>query len=217
MGLLLFTHTLQSSIFNRVVLPTSGEALCLDGTPGVYYVSEGLGDNKNKFVLYFEGGGWCGATTLASTLESCYIRSQGDLGSSKNYPASYNLAGSGLLSGEKANNPAFYDWTRVYFKYCDGSGHQGTRSNPVRYKDKDLYFRGQNVTVDQLRGLNATHKIFTEGTDIIVSGGSAGGLAAFLWTNYIAENAKGRVVSLPDSGIFLDAVNTRSSLPSYRI
>lgn len=81
---------------------------------------------------------------------------------------------------------------------------------------KNLYFRGQNVTIGQLKGVNATHKLFTDATDIMVTGGSAGGLAAFLWTNYIVENAKGKVVSVPDSGIFLDAMNIRAGSPVYR-
>jgi hypothetical protein len=46
--------------------------LCLDGTPGAYYIQEGVGDNKNKFILYFEGGGWCGGITMSNTLQSCY-------------------------------------------------------------------------------------------------------------------------------------------------
>lgn len=40
-------------------------ALCLDGSPGAYYISKG---DPNKVILYFEGGGWCGAGDLASTL-----------------------------------------------------------------------------------------------------------------------------------------------------
>jgi len=34
--------------------------------------------------------------------------------------------GQGLLSDEAGNY--FKSWTKVYLKYCDGSGHQGTRT-----------------------------------------------------------------------------------------
>lgn len=41
--------------------------------------------------------------------------------------------------------------------------------------------------------------------NIIVTGQSAGGLAVYIWTNYVRENAKGKNVwSVPDSGIFLN-------------
>ena len=213
---LLVVFTMQASVLNRVLLDAKGDALCLDGTPGAYYIGEGSGANKTKFIVYFEGGGWCGGTTLANTVESCYSRSDGALGSSKSYSSTMDVTNFGILSGDAEHNPGFWDWTRVYLKYCDGSGHQGTRSSPLNYKGRDLYFRGQNITIGQLASLDSTHKIFTEATDIIVSGGSAGGLAAFLWTNYVADKAKGKVLSVPDSGIFLDAANTRTQTHVYR-
>ena len=50
-----------------------------------------------------------------------------------------------------------------------------------------------------------------------MSGGSAGGLAAFLWGNYVQEKAKNaKVWTAPDSGIFLDAKNVQSKQYSYR-
>jgi hypothetical protein len=198
------------------VLLTDPDAKCLDGTPGAYYVAEGTGANKSKFVFYFEGGGWCGSSNLTTTLESCYQRSLGDLGSSKNYPKSYNLAGWGLLAGESAVNHLYYDWTRVYVKYCTGTGHQGTKTAPVSYKGVNLYFRGHNVTIAILNGLQASHGIFNEGTEILVSGCSAGGLAAYTWTNYIYSRSKGTVRAAPDSGMFLDSMNVALKAYEYR-
>lgn len=40
--------------------------------------------------------------------------------------------GDGILSTNQLNS--FSDFTKVIFKYCDGSGHQGTRSTPIKYK-----------------------------------------------------------------------------------
>ena len=34
--------------------------------------------------------------------------------------------GIGFLSDEQGNS--FKNWTKVYLKYCDGSGHQGSKS-----------------------------------------------------------------------------------------
>lgn len=84
----------QAAHYDKVVLQDK-DALCLDGTPGVYFLSKGK--SPTKFILYFEGGGWCGSHDLASTTESCYQRSKGDLGSSKNYPATTSI-GDGILS-----------------------------------------------------------------------------------------------------------------------
>ena len=47
--------------------------------------------------------------------------------------------------------------------------------------------------------------LFKNAQEIVVTGQSAGGLATFLWTEYITDRARGKKVwSMPDSGIFLD-------------
>lgn len=39
--------------------------------------------------------------------------------------------------------------TKIFLKYCDGSGHQGSKTNGIAYKDTILYFRGHNITIAQ--------------------------------------------------------------------
>jgi acetyl esterase/lipase len=53
--------------------------------------------------------------------------------------------------------------------------------------------------------LESQEGLFSKAANIIVTGGSAGGLAAFLWADYIKSKASTpNVFSVPDSGIFLD-------------
>jgi hypothetical protein len=89
----------QAALFHKVLLKNP-DALCLDGSPGAYYISKGT--SPEKIIVYFEGGGWCGAKDLATTLESCYQRSKGGLGSSKNYSDTVSFS-EGFLSNN-ANN-----------------------------------------------------------------------------------------------------------------
>lgn len=56
-----------------------------------------------------------------------------------------------MLSNNLKNS--FRDYTKVHIKYCDGSGHQGTKSSPIPYKDTTLYFRGNNLTISKLEHL----------------------------------------------------------------
>ena len=53
----------------------------------------------------------------------------------------------------------------------------------------------------------------------MLSGGSAGGLATYHWTNHVQKQIKSptKFWSSPDSGIFLDVVNVRSHQPNFRI
>lgn len=77
----------SSHILNKVLVDENPDALCLDGTKAAYYVKEG---DKNRFLLNFEGGGWCGSPNgLNYTIEDCYQRSKGGLGSSNSYPSSF--------------------------------------------------------------------------------------------------------------------------------
>jgi hypothetical protein len=43
-------------------------------------------------------------------------------------------------------NPNYYDWTKIFIKYCDGTINQGSLQHPILYKGKYLYFRGINNT-----------------------------------------------------------------------
>jgi hypothetical protein len=53
------------AIFDLVKLD-SGSALCLDGSPGSYYISRD-GDPK-KILIEFLGGAWCQGKDLSETL-----------------------------------------------------------------------------------------------------------------------------------------------------
>ena len=87
----------------------------------------------------------------------------------------------GILSDVEQNY--FKDWTIAHLKYCDGTGHQGYKKDPIAYKGLKLNFRGHNVTQAQLNSIDQSQQLFKIATEIVITGQSAGGLAAFLWTN----------------------------------
>lgn len=63
---LLFTSSL--GIYTLVKHPIETGARCLDGSEAALYYNIGKGDNKNKFMLYWDSGGLCADKTLADTL-----------------------------------------------------------------------------------------------------------------------------------------------------
>jgi hypothetical protein len=89
-----------------------------------------------------------------------------------------------MRSTQQFENPVFYDWTKIIIPYCDGGVFSGTKDEPISYKDKLLHFRGYNNTMEYLRYLDSEYD-FYNGDTIVVSGGSAGGIAVFLHSNYI--------------------------------
>jgi hypothetical protein len=111
--------------FNKILVDDR-DAFCLDGTKPAYYVHQG---DKNKFILSFEGGGWCGSHLgLEQTVEDCFQRSKTALGSSATYPATMAQY-EGILSDSQQN--PLRDWTIIHMKYCDGTGHQGFKKDPI--------------------------------------------------------------------------------------
>lgn len=179
--LILLINLALSGNFTFVKHPLTSEARCLDGTQAGFYYEQGT--QTDKFVIYFQGGGLCLGDTLAATIASCDSRASTYLGSSSTYPDSRSFDTFGMISSLPTN--PFHTWTRVYFPYCDGSVHQGSKTDTVlSLTGKNLYFRGAKNTLANFEYLNTNFKLFAA-KKIIVVGTSAGGLAATIWSNYI--------------------------------
>jgi enterochelin esterase-like enzyme len=79
----------------------------------------------------------------------------------------------------------------------------------LNYKGKDLYFRGDKIVKKNLEWLNSKYNLFNDAKEVIVTGGSAGGIATFLWGNYIKSLIKTTNYKIViDSGVFLNHENS---------
>lgn len=184
--------------FERIILNDahSQKALCLDGTPAVYYLRKAR-DQDKRWMLFFPGGAWC------SSKESCFARSQTYLGSSKFYPSMLGKP-AGILSSNRSNNPYFYDLNVLYLQYCDGSSFMGDLEKPLVYRNRYLYSRGftiLNAFLDEI-----IPKYLSKARDVVIVGISAGGLGvmanADLISSRIPKAIKVHFVS--DGGLFVD-------------
>ena len=197
------TSNITSSV-NLVRLPHAVKlgAVCLDGSQPAYYFRKGHGKGSTKWLVHFFGGAWCFDEV------SCVQRSKTILGSTKHLPA-YPPKLQGILSGDYKVNPDFYNWNAVLLCYCDGASFTGYLSQPISVDGRNVYFRGKKIL----------HVIMNElllgelknADKVLLSGTSAGALAAMMNADYIRErlpkSADVRVFA--DSGYFIDvaAVN----------
>lgn len=175
-------------------------AVCLDGTPAAYYYSPGSGDGVSKWFLHHQGGGYC------SSLQDCYGRSQGDLGSSKGYPPTINLeSNGGYFSNNQKVNPLMYNWNMVFFAYCDGGFYSGNNETVTDFQGHKLYFRGFRNVQAYFKDLSDRYGLM-KGTDFVIGGCSAGGIATYYNVDWWRENLPktSTVKGLPDSGFVLD-------------
>lgn len=168
-----------------------GDAACLDGSAYGYYALPGK--VADKWVVLLQGGGWCFG------LEDCFARTQpayagGGLGSSKYWQSWYWAYDFG---------PAFADWGALYLPYCDGGGFAGDVRGPVPYNASvSLHFRGAANMRSALADFRARFGVAAP-AEVVVSGGSAGGLSTILHVDAIGAALGARsVVGVPQCGWF---------------
>ncbi|CAK9040237.1 unnamed protein product [Durusdinium trenchii] len=133
-------------------------AACLDGSPAGYWIEHGWGSGAKRWIIHFQGGGWC------ISYEDCLARSKTSLGSSLNFTAEksktleYSDGGvHGYLSNQPEVNPDFYNWNKVFALYCDGSSRNSEVEGPVVVGQKEvLYFRGHRILMATMESLMET-------------------------------------------------------------
>ena len=190
------------------LLDMSTGAACLDGTPyGFYHVPSKT--NSTLWTISIQGGGWCYNETL------CYERSLTRLGSSKFFPTTSSC---GCVNVE--NGDIDRDCNCIYMPYGDGASFSGLREDPWPAPgNKKLYFRGWKnleATLDY-----AFQKLgMAKATQVVLTGGSAGGLSTFLHADYVAERVRKEAPlaftkAMPVVGYFLDHKNFAGTSQSY--
>ena len=174
-----------TTTFELVLLTEAAEskgAVCLDGSPGGYYIRRPIvPTNASKVLIFHEGGGWCGSDM------NCLERSSTELGSSLSYPQQ--------ISGDEGIEAvALYayleDYTIIYAKYCDGSSWTGNIDDPISVyngtsgKNETIYYRGRRLLDALIEHLRQKQSL--DEADVVLYGGcSAGSLTAYLHIDYL--------------------------------
>ena len=144
------------------------------------------------------------------------------MGSSESWPPEESKA-FGPLSSSAAVNPDFFQAHHVHVKYCDGASFSGdttlhhllpgTSSRP-----RLLHFRGRRILDEVIRTLIKAHGLgAVAGTEVLLTGCSAGGLATILAADRVLALLPSTVTKFkaaPGSGFFLDE---RSALTATHV
>ena len=190
-------------------------AVALDGSPFIYYVSPGA--EARKFVIFQKGGGWCG-----SDLE-CAERALTELGSSNAsfFPPTITFETFSqtnhfmLLFSNQSVSPLTWNFTKIFLPYLDGGSQIGDLTAPVTVGKQTIYYRGKRIHRATMETLLAVEGL-ASATDVVLSGGSAGGLSTYLHADtWKAALPSAKVVAVPDSGFFLN-YNATSTKPPHR-
>ena len=109
----------------RVDIDTSRypEAVCNDGTPGLYYVRKGTGTGANRWIIFLEGGGSCIDGT-ACAKRWCSIDSNfGAAKMSNRYAPAKGIGGGGIL--QTRPDSAFTNFNKAWIYYCSSDSWSG--------------------------------------------------------------------------------------------
>ena len=217
---------LLSCLFSLLAAPVAAQtwhlqrladprALCLDGSPGAYYIKPGAGENATKFVLHQQAGGW--AMSPADLL----YRAGTPLGSTRaDPPTTAAFAIEDVLTSNATRNPLFATWTSVELRYCDGASRASNVDAPLVIEGRALYARGFPIlaaTLDALLspgGGGAGAPSLAAATHVVLGGGSAGALGAVLHADYMAARIRAAspgappsIVAVAADGFFVDVAS----------
>ena len=160
---------------------------------------------KKNFFFYLEGGGWCGQETLGDNfIKSCFERANSSLGSKIGFFGSLVISRLvRLLSSKEKYNPNFYNWNKIFVRYCDGSSFISDRI--YEQNGSKIYMYGKNNLLGVLNYLKLNNN-FTDADSVILSGFSAGSFATLIYANYIdtLTTKKNNTYIISDSGFFYD-------------
>lgn len=156
-----------------------------------FYIVPGSSDS---FSIGIHGGGWCYDEI------DCLERSKNALGTSTLWNDTY------CYGSPAFNCYGMENCTMVFLPYCDGSSFTSYREevHPVPNSTENLHFRGR---LNLIRTLDILLRDYGLGNakDVVLAGGSAGGLSTYLGLDYVAERLpKANVVGMPVAGYFLD-------------
>ena len=190
-------------------------AVCLDGSDAAFYYHAGTGDGVNKWIFYFNGGGWCSTLGLLGPRARYFV-----VGTSNNILPTFTVSDGGQMSANCNTNPTFCNYNKVFAWYCDGFSFAGDKeqpdaalasSDPAKYTNTgvtQIYYRGRRNLKAILDTLARDHNLNAT-TDFLLTGGSAGGIATFFAADWAHDYVKGlapglvKFKAMPTSGYFI--------------
>ena len=207
---ILLYFSFDTSYIEIEITDQNSKAKCMDGSNYKFLYSKGFGNGTNSFYIYFEAGGFCGDENYdpkneEAPLQLCEKRITNRLGTNKFLPLLryFNPYISRFFTSSKYFNPIFYNWNKVYIKYCDGTLYMGNEEKPIQYKNLLFYIRGEE-NVKSVFNYLTKNKNLNNAKNVLVSGSSAGAIAVNIYSKYIRSllSSKTNYKVISDSGFF---------------
>jgi len=177
-----------------------------DGSPWSYQLNL---TGSTGWIIHLSGGGW---NFMKNSSSSSYGSDGLTLGVHGDTAGCYGIC-DGIMSNSAVNNPDFFAYNKVFIAIGDATSFTGDRWGDMKARGK----RGLDAVLADL----ADRFDLAVATDVVLTGGSSGGLATYLVCDRVAAQllALGssrkspqspmRYACLADAGFFLDHNDTQ--------
>ena len=183
-----------SSSVQRITLPETSSALCLDGNPAGFFLEKAASESKDrdKFIVFLQGGGLCRSQV------GCVARSRTALGSFRRNTSPYPEQ---LLDDKDS---PFYGFNKVRIPYCSGDLWRGTakQSNWA-----NLPIMGHSIVMAVIDELLPS---LANATELVLGGESAGAIGVC----NVADAIKQRLTQF---GVEVRAMVDSGWFPSWKL
>jgi hypothetical protein len=120
---------------------------------------------------------YCGNSTLSTSLDSCLL-AQAEVTSF--WGDRLNIT-TGILTEKRLAG-----WGKVIIPHCDGALFQGYAKSPIKYKNKDLYLRGNRIVLSNLEHISKKYNL-TKINNVVIAGSGIAAIGAATWARFFKE------------------------------
>jgi hypothetical protein len=183
--------TPSSSDNNWTMISPGGETICAHGDRYVFWYHPG---EKDRLLIYFQGGGLCWNAETCTSGSNYYL----DHVSEQTGP----LHQAGIFDLNNQENP-FKNYSMLYVPYCTGDVHWGNHTQVYKNPDKTELVIQHKGFINASTAISFASDRLPSLKSIFVTGCSAGSVGSFLQTPYIIQHyPNASVVYLGDSLVF---------------
>lgn len=172
----------------------------IDAFGNPYHANIRIG-SEDKVMVVFGGGG----VSVDDHTEARPVRSIFDEGFYTVLDGFDQLAKTGLA--EDVDGNPFRDWTVIQFPYSTGDFHAGAGSNEIVGLDGEpvIVHHAGRTNLDLVLSDDAVEEVLGSPTELLVTGGSAGGFGAAINTGSVLEHLPDttNVTTMVDSSLLL--------------
>lgn len=210
-------------------------AVCNDGTPGVFYYGPATREeDRNKWVIFLQGGGGC-RDGQSCAERWCHVNTNYGMDKMTSSLTRQAIRGNGFMDPRSDNR--FGSWNRVLIFYCSSDSWTGTTSgvhsatNGATTVSFTLQFRGSQIidaVLDTLRNdlpsfkhRAVRHSLrddatipwpdLDDATHVLFAGSSAGGMGARNNGDRVGDKLRATNSKLVKYAVVLDASQSPES------